>query len=215
LNCTTYGSGSPHIASALWIPCRGPSYRALAALGLVCFSLYAAGSLAVMAFRLRPGSAGTSAVSRFLRSPYTDSAYFWEAVQLLRRILLAAVGALSPLHSLSQPVLVSCILILSLFAHTWVKPFARARDNLLESTSLILLLASFLAGLISANPTFAPSARSIVSWLFFSLNALFILSLTCLVLFSSTKSLLDRSSSSSSTTTRDPLLAQEEDKEMK
>jgi hypothetical protein len=89
-------------------------------------------------------------------------------------------------------VIVSSILILSLFAHTWRKPYARPLDNVVESISLTLLLSSYMAGLIASNPRFPPSATTVISWLFFSVNALFLLTLTTIVLFRSARSGLKR-----------------------
>jgi hypothetical protein len=101
-------------------------------------------------------------------------------------------SSLTKLYSPLQPVIVSSILILSLLAHTWRKPYARPIDNVVESISLTLLLSSYMAGLIASNPRFPPSATTVISWLFFAVNALFLFTLTTIVLFRSARSGLEK-----------------------
>jgi hypothetical protein len=188
-NCTPHGSnhGRRYLAAALWVPCDGAGYRGLLAVSVLLGLGYIFATLGVVVYRLRPSSKGTSAVSQFLRSPYSEENYYWEAVQLVRRVALAMASSLTNLYSPAQPVAVSSILILSLFAHTWRKPYHRWIDNLVESVSLTLLLASYMAGLIASNPHFPQSATSLISWVFFAFNAIFLLSLTFTVLFRSAK----------------------------
>jgi hypothetical protein len=185
LNCTDYGSseGRRYLVSALWIACSGPSYRGLLAASVVLGLGYTLGTIAFVVYKLRPGSTGASPASLFLRSPYTPECYFWEAVQLVRRVALAMASSLTKLNSPLQPVIVSSVLIMSLFAHTWRKPYVRPIDNVVESISLTLLLSSYMAGLIASNPHFPPSATTSISWLFFAFNAVFLVALTLTVLF--------------------------------
>jgi hypothetical protein len=191
LNCTAFGSteSASFLNSALWIRCRGGSYNGLLATSILLGLGYTLGTVGLVLYRLRPSSKGTSSVSLFLRSPYTSEAYFWEAVQLLRRVTLAMASSLTRLYSPIQPVIVSSILILSLLAHTWKKPYIRPLDNIAESISLTLLLSSYMAGLIASNPRFPSSATTLISWLFFALNALFILSMIALTLTRSMQSM--------------------------
>jgi Leucine-rich repeat (LRR) protein len=183
LNCTDYGSsaGRRYMAAALWIPCEGPSYRWLLAWSILLSLLYIVGSAAVLAFRLRPSAKGTSAVSGFLRNPYKVESYYWEGVQLSKRISLAFANSLTPLYSPVQPVIVSSVLVLSMLAHTWRKPYRRGLDNVVESVSLTLLLSSYMAGLIASNPHFGNSS-GVVSWFLFSLNGLFLVTVASMVI---------------------------------
>ncbi len=194
LNCTDHGSthGNRYLTSALWIACSGSSYRGLLATSVVLGLGYTFGTIGVVLYRLRPSTKGISSISSFLRSPYTQDCYYWEAVQLVRRVALAMASSLTKLFSPVQPVIVSSILILSLLAHTWRKPYARPIDNVVESISLTLLLSSYMAGLIASNPRFPPSATTLISWLFFALNALFLALLTATVLFRSAQAGLQR-----------------------
>ncbi len=190
LNCTDHGSTSKHmyLTSALWIRCSGPSFQGLLATSVLLGLGYTFGTIGLVVYRLRPSTKGTSSISAFLRSPYTQDCYYWEAVQLVRRVALAMVSSLTKLYSPVQPVIVSSVLIVSLLAHTWRKPYARPIDNVVESISLTLLLSSYMAGLIASNPRFPPSATTLISWLFFALNALFLVLLTATVLFRSAQS---------------------------
>jgi hypothetical protein len=186
-NCTDHGSTSKrtYLTSALWIACSGSSYRGLLATSILLGLGYTFGTVGVVLYRLRPSTKGTSSISSFLRSPYNADCYYWEAVQLVRRVALAMTSSLTKLYSPAQPVIVSVVLIVSLLAHTWRKPYARALDNVVESVSLTLLLSSYMAGLIASNPQFPTSATTLISWLLFALNALFLLLLTASILFRS------------------------------
>jgi Leucine-rich repeat (LRR) protein len=194
LNCTSYGStrGVSYLSSSLWIACQGPSYNGLLAVSVVFGLGFIFGTIGVVLYRLRPSTKGTSSISAFLRSPYRSESYFWEAAQLVRMMALAMTSALTELFSPAQPVIVSSILILSLLAHTWRKPYAQPVDNAIESVSLTLLLSSYMAGLIASNPRFPPSATNLISWLFFAVNALFLASLTAVILFRSARTGLQR-----------------------
>jgi hypothetical protein len=190
LNCTNYGStrGSRFMSSALWIACSGPSYMGLLVTSILLGLGYTFGTIALVAYRLRPSTGGTSSVSLYLRSPYRPDCYYWEAVQLVRRVALAMASSLIKLYSPVQPVIVSSVLIISLLAHTWRKPYARPIDNIVESVSLTMLLSSYMAGLIASNPQFSSSSTTqMISWLFFALNALFLALLTATVLFRSAR----------------------------
>jgi hypothetical protein len=189
LNCTDYGSThrSFYVTSALWIQCKGSAYRGLLAKSVLLGLGYTFGTVGLVLYRLRPSTKGTSSISAFLRSPYRADCYFWEAVQLVRRVALAMASSLTKLFSPAQPVIVSSVLILSLLAHTWRRPYVRPIDNLAESASLTLLLASYIAGVIVSNPRFPPSATSVTSWFFFTLNAVFLFLLILLVLLRTAK----------------------------
>ncbi len=194
LNCTSYGSthGNSYLASALWIPCSGGSFRWLRAASVVLGFGYMLGTIALVAYSLRPSASGQSVTTVYLRSPYRPESYYWEAVQLVRRVALAMTSSLTPLNSPAQPVVVSSVLILSLLAHTWKKPYQHAQDNVAESVSLTLLLSSYMAGLIASNPRFPSSATSHIGWLFLASNALFLAALTVAVLFRTARSGLQR-----------------------
>ncbi len=189
LNCTDHGSTSKrmYLTSALWIRCSGPSFQGLLVTSILLGLGYTFGTVSLVAYRLRPSTKGASSISAFLRSPYTPDSYYWEAVQLVRRVALAMASSLTKLYSPVQPVIVSAVLIVSLLAHTWRKPYIRPIDNVVESISLTLLLSSYMAGLIASNPRFPSSATTLISWLFFALNALFLVLLTSTVLFRSAR----------------------------
>ncbi len=210
LNCTRYGEpkgeSSGYLTVALWVSCSGGRYKSLLTASLLLGLGYTFGTIGLVVYRLRPSTKGTSSISSFLRSPYTADSYYWEAVQLLRRVALAMTNSLTKLYSPVQPVIVSSVLILSLLAHTWRKPYLRALDNVVESISLTLLLSSYMAGLIASNPRFPPAATTLISWLFFSVNAVFLLALTATVLL--------RSVRSSKTTTTTTTTTSKSDKEL-
>ncbi len=183
LSCTSLGSShsNHYISTALWIKCHGVQYELTRWIGASLAGLYTALTAGVMIYRLRPGTVGTSAISSFLRSPYKPDSYFWEAVQLARRLALVAASPISVGTSTAQPAIVSSVLILSLLAHTWRKPYVRPVDNVVESISLTLLLTSYMSGLIASNPRFS-AHNALVSWIIFGANALFISLLTIVVL---------------------------------
>jgi hypothetical protein len=192
LRWARHRSSWPYLTEALWIKCSGPSFQGLLATSILLGLGYTFGTVGLIAYRLRPSTKGTSSVSTYLRSPYTTDCYYWEAVQLVRKVALAMASSLTKLYSPVQPVIVSSILILSLVAHTWRKPYLRPIDNIVESASLTLLLSSYMAGLIASNPQFPASANLIISWLFFVLNALFLATLTAAVLFRQAKSGIEK-----------------------
>jgi hypothetical protein len=135
----------------------------------------------------------------------------------VRRVALAMASSLTQLNSPAQPVIVSSVLILSLLVHTWRKPYIRPLDNIFESASLTLLSSSFIAGLIASNPRFPSAATSLISWLFFGVNAAFLLCLTLAVFFRSAafKSGVSRLSRSKSKSRQldEPLLVMNETRE--
>jgi hypothetical protein len=92
-----------YLTAALWIKCSGPSFQGLLATSIILGLGYTFGTIALVAYRLRPSSTGTSSISAYLRSPYTPDCYYWEAVQLLRRVALAMTSSLTKLYSPIHP----------------------------------------------------------------------------------------------------------------
>jgi hypothetical protein len=113
----------------------------------------------------------------FASAPYRDACAHWEVVQALRRVVLAMVLALSPYGSLVLPLLVCLVIVLSLGAHLWVLPFRAAVDNAAEAVSLLLLLLTFLTGLIMTASSAAgwdPNHAAIAAWVAVIANAIFV-----------------------------------------
>jgi hypothetical protein len=168
LNCTTYGSsrGHKYVGSALWIRCDGEYYGAVFA-PILCLALLYVATTFVL-FRkylwtdrnlatettkrdLSFEDVATGSVRFYLTAPYKEASYFWEVVQFSRRLVIALVMELSPIQSGFQPMLIALIMTITLAGHTWRKPFARAIDNLAETFSMVLLLSSFIIGVVLSN----------------------------------------------------------------
>ncbi len=194
LNCTKYGSSTSrfgYLSAYLWIKCGGATYNHVWLLSLALGMLYTMSTAGVIGWRLRPGAAGASAVSTFLRSPYKPGSYFWEGVQIARRISLVLISSLSPLGRARQPVLVSIVLVISLMLQLWRNPFRSRLDNVFESASLALLVTTYMAGLVVSNPRFDIS-RELTIWAFLVLNVLFLLAISFLIIKRSTEARLRR-----------------------
>ncbi len=61
--------------------------------------------------------------------------------------------------------------------YTWRKPFKRTIDNLAESLSLVLLLSTFIVGVIASNQALVASGGWIsgISWTMFGVNAAYLI----------------------------------------
>ncbi len=185
LNCTRYGSssGKRFLTSALWIACSGSQYRIVQAVGTVLGVGYILGTVVIVVYRLRPSSLGRSSISAFLRSPYTPESYYWEAVLLARRVALAVASSQSGISSSLLSVSFVTVLILSLSAQVLRKPYARPIDNRVETISLILLLTSYVVGIIyNLAEQKKALINSIGKFLFFSANLIFLIVLAVMIL---------------------------------
>lgn len=116
----------------------------------------------------------------FLAAPYRPKCgRLWESFHFTRRLTVSLTLALSPLGSGAKQLLIAFILVFSLAGHTWVKPFARAGDNLAETCSMSLLLVSFIVSLVLNDPqkqqaTGNISFRDGSIWFVFACNAAFV-----------------------------------------
>ncbi len=184
-SCTSYGSssGKEFINAALWIPCAGPSYSVLFALSVVLSLLFTLTTVAVLARSLRPGADLSTPIGSFLSSPYSPESYYWEAVQFARRVVLAGLISLPRFNSPVQPVAVTALLVVSLLAHAWRRPFSRPMDNAFEAISLGLLVATYTSGLVASNPAYA-GGGAILEWAVLILNIIFLGVLGFLIGFS-------------------------------
>jgi Leucine-rich repeat (LRR) protein len=187
LNCTTYGSTSrsKYIASALWLPCKGPSYLAVKVVAGVLGPLYLFGTMLVMAWKLyRHRNGFPSEISEFLAAPFKqDQYYYWELAFFFRRMALVLISALAPLSAGPAVIfMVSFVLLVSLVTHTARLPFSRSGDNTTETISLLLLLSSYAVGLSGSSSSTMGRERA-TGLLLMVLNGLFIFGLTFLVLF--------------------------------
>jgi hypothetical protein len=105
-----------------------------------------------------------------LFEPYCHRAYYWQAVVLLRRVVLVAIRA----AFFQEPVLMFLVFSYAncavLFAHVWAAPYQRQGNNKVESVALflLLLLSMFLTGFPPASTIEGDRqifARVMVGWL--------------------------------------------------
>eukprot|EP00698_Gefionella_okellyi_P002185 TRINITY_DN1201_c0_g1_i12.p1 TRINITY_DN1201_c0_g1~~TRINITY_DN1201_c0_g1_i12.p1 ORF type:complete len:251 (+),score=53.68 TRINITY_DN1201_c0_g1_i12:680-1432(+) len=82
----------------------------------------------------------------FVYGTYRKEMFWWEAVLLLRRVLLAVALTVVPftVNELSV-VAIGVLLIVAIILQHWAEPFATKLENRLELAVLFVLLTSFLA----------------------------------------------------------------------
>jgi hypothetical protein len=185
LNCTSYGDsfGRRYVATALWERCDlspGTAYSAVFGFGVVLGVAYVAVTIVAIVNPLwgllRGGarcSGDLSPWATFLLAPYNDANAWWEAVQVAKRLAIALLQALSPFQSSILPVGVSLVLSASLLIQAWRKPMRAHVDNVAESLSATLLLATYMSGLVVSNAVFASGGTEGIAWFLVVLNFVF------------------------------------------
>lgn len=154
LNSSTLGSSGrapiPRLTHAFWVQCDRDFIRSYYVAGALLSGLFILVSFGLYGLIPRPVNHDTR-VSRawvfvrgYLVNPYRDHNHYWEVFQFSRRLLIAAVLALSPYQSSSQSAAMCFILVLALTLQAWRKPFVRQLDNLAETSSIMLLLSTFI-----------------------------------------------------------------------
>uniref|UniRef100_A0A7S3DDX8 Uncharacterized protein n=1 Tax=Palpitomonas bilix TaxID=652834 RepID=A0A7S3DDX8_9EUKA len=73
-----------------------------------------------------------------IEAPYRQHLCWWEGVMILRRAVFVLVSVFI-VDDLAKYYSLFCLCLLSLFCHTWMRPFSRIRDNLAEGLALLLL----------------------------------------------------------------------------
>jgi len=109
---------------------------------------------------------------RFLYEGYTI--YFWELVVVARKVLLVAIVVFLKDDSFRSVFAGIWLLCIALFANVWSRPYHSASLQLLESSSLTVILASLLFGLLSFAPDFneRDSEQDLVIFFVLFLNCL-------------------------------------------
>jgi hypothetical protein len=96
---------------------------------------------------LRHRQGEDTSLSIFMTAPYQPRMFYWELFFFARRLFLLVVS-FAPLGSGAVlNLFVSLCLLASLALHAVNQPFIRKLDNWVETSSLVLLIASFAVGL--------------------------------------------------------------------
>ena len=76
---------------------------------------------------------------------FSRRCFWWEIVNILRKLLIALFIEGLPSNSAIQPGLVSAVLAFVLVMQVWRQPWKRRSENMLDTTSALLLISSLLA----------------------------------------------------------------------
>eukprot|EP00698_Gefionella_okellyi_P023553 TRINITY_DN8082_c0_g4_i1.p1 TRINITY_DN8082_c0_g4~~TRINITY_DN8082_c0_g4_i1.p1 ORF type:complete len:630 (-),score=118.58 TRINITY_DN8082_c0_g4_i1:8-1897(-) len=155
-----------------WIACdasSGSVYQGLLAAGVLGCLIYMAGVPAmalVLLARARRGDLQSDDNMRrlgFIYGCYRPTVFYWEAVLLLRRMVLALTLTVMPFTAPEiSVVFIMFVLLFSIAAQHSLQPFASALENRLEQLVLYVLTVTFLGVYVSQTSADTPSP---LTWL--------------------------------------------------
>eukprot|EP01122_Echinamoeba_exundans_P011670 TRINITY_DN4718_c0_g1_i1.p1 TRINITY_DN4718_c0_g1~~TRINITY_DN4718_c0_g1_i1.p1 ORF type:complete len:1760 (-),score=229.92 TRINITY_DN4718_c0_g1_i1:4961-9508(-) len=151
------GCEEGYMPASPWIKCSwagdSPQYVWLQSLSYVCLVLYVIGIPALFTFllvrnrkKILQGAEEVEHRMGFLYETYKRDVFFFEAIWLLRRVLLSVAIALIPATTGFRNAAISLILLVSLFVQQRFKPFSSSTVNTIETLSTTTLLYSFSVG---------------------------------------------------------------------
>jgi hypothetical protein len=146
-----------YMPASPWIKCSwagdSPQYVWLQSLSYVCLILYVIGIPALFSYllvrnrkKILMGFEDVEHRMGFLYETYRRDVFFFEAIWLLRRVLLSVAIALIPSSTGFRNAAITLILLLSLFIQQRFKPFSSSTVNTIETLSTTTLLYSFSVG---------------------------------------------------------------------
>lgn len=169
-----YMAVHPWIACS-WRSTESPQYVVLLGMSYTFLVLYVVGIPALFAFLLwryrtsiRDLDEKVEHRMGFLYETYKRDVFYFEAIWLLRRILLSLSLALLGPASGFRTAAIALVLLASLFVQQGFKPFQSSFVNTLETISTTTLLYSFVVGREIEQASLRPILQTIL-WL---LNAL-------------------------------------------
>lgn len=118
----------------------------------------------------------------FLFAGYRRSAYYWEAVVMLRKVAVAAIAVfLAPQGVTVQTYAAVFLVFLLTLAQAMKRPFASRRLNRLELTALVASFVTFEAGLFLSTPESTDAVRVIATMGIFVANIAFLVAVVLVV----------------------------------
>lgn len=191
-----------HMPASPWIKCSwagdSPQYVWLQGLTYVFLVLYVVGIpglfFALLMRNRRKIQLEDSGVDHrfgFLYETYKRDVFFFEAIWLLRRVLLSIALALIPKTTGFRNASISLILLASLFIQQRFKPFSSGTVNTLETLTTTTLLYSFSVGTdLASNHAWA--WRNLLQILLWIVNCLVVVVLAIAIIAPAAKRLLAR-----------------------
>ena len=110
----------------------------------------------------------------FLYAGYKPNYFYYEAIWIFRRILLAIFVAVIPASSPFRSSLVLALLIVSLVAQIYLQPFTERISNILEESSLVIIIVTYVSSLALSTEEVLASQ---------TFNILLMLANVCLFIF--------------------------------
>jgi hypothetical protein len=118
----------------------------------------------------------------FLFAGYRRSAYYWEAVVMLRKVAVAAIAVfLAPQGVTVQTYAAIFLVFLLALAQAMKRPFASRRLNRLELTALVASFVTFEAGLFLSTDESTDAVRVIATMAIFVANIAFLVAVVLVV----------------------------------
>jgi hypothetical protein len=154
--------GVGYLTKDLSILCNSPQQKtaeSVAGLMLVVFSMGLPALYFAMLVKHRPSfnaaggrehaahATGLYGTMAFFHNDYSPELYYWEVVELVRKLVLTAVTVQFPKGSMVQVVLGAAVIIVHVILLAHYKPFKRFKHTLLALFTYAMMLFVFLGGL--------------------------------------------------------------------
>eukprot|EP00003_Mantamonas_plastica_P032823 TRINITY_DN910_c0_g1_i6.p1 TRINITY_DN910_c0_g1~~TRINITY_DN910_c0_g1_i6.p1 ORF type:complete len:2849 (-),score=805.55 TRINITY_DN910_c0_g1_i6:52-8598(-) len=161
-NCVTYYDGIPgeagtksfrYVAEDLSIDCETPEHKEWELIATLVVTLYCGGVplLAVFILWRNRTELHTRKVQdkyRFLYDGYKTHRFYWEAVIMVRKVLIVSVVVLYREKALSQLYASLWVVFAALIAHLIARPYATHLSSRLEMFALIVTLITLMTGIL-------------------------------------------------------------------
>lgn len=168
LSCKTTLDGTEYIKAGAatdiqcsWCETSGDavrilSYRSLATLAIVFYTIYGLGtpllfSIILISNRNRLHTNRFMSGFGFLSSKMREETYWWEVLISFRKLLLVSFVMWSPGQELAFTLINLFVAVGALTAQAWVRPFANVDANLAETVTLLCTILMLILGLGSGT----------------------------------------------------------------
>eukprot|EP00003_Mantamonas_plastica_P005457 TRINITY_DN1438_c0_g2_i1.p1 TRINITY_DN1438_c0_g2~~TRINITY_DN1438_c0_g2_i1.p1 ORF type:complete len:2790 (-),score=923.47 TRINITY_DN1438_c0_g2_i1:15-8384(-) len=185
-NCVDF-DGFKFVAEDLSVSCDTAEHQFWTAMAVIMVCLYCTGVpvLAVVLLYRNRHQLHTKKVQdryRFLYDGYKTTRFYWEAVVMIRKVLIVMVIVFYREKPLTQLYSSLWVIFAALIAHLFARPFATHLTSRLEMFSLITTVVTLMTGLLYYSDELAESEEEGVNGFLITLNVVMLLTFLGLLL---------------------------------
>ena len=168
VNCSLSDAGDSYLVFYPYKECT--AWRTtVGIIGILVYGVALPGVLSAILWHRHTLNPWMEPLVSFLTGPYRNGIWWWEGVQLWRKVFIAAVLAGFEFRSVISPTILSIALVILLLVQVYLRPFQMRVENNMETLSLLAAFGTYQAGILtqegSGDLEASNGARESIMWM--------------------------------------------------